>query len=276
MRTTVVIATRNRADDLARTLTRLCELRPSPRIIVADNGSRDDTARRVRDEFPGVRLIRLPENVGMAARNLGVEAADTPYVAFCDDDSWWEQGALSQAEVLFDAYPRLGLVAATTLVGPEARRDPVCDLMADSPLGTSPDLPGPVVLGFLACSAIVRRSAFLDAGGFNPLLYFGAEEKLLAYDLATRGWGLCYVDRLRAYHHPSSVRPPAAWRRRIERRNNALITWMRRPVGDCVRAAGGLLRDPVAAAGALRRLPRALGARRALPQHVEQQIQELA
>ncbi|WP_298178549.1 glycosyltransferase [Saccharomonospora sp.] len=276
MRTTVVIATRNRADDLARTLTRLCELRPSPRIIVADNGSRDDTARRVRDEFPGVRLIRLPENVGMAARNLGVEAADTPYVAFCDDDSWWEQGALSQAEVLFDAYPRLGLVAATTLVGPEARRDPVCDLMADSPLGTSPDLPGPVVLGFLACSAIVRRSAFLDAGGFNPLLYFGAEEKLLAYDLAARGWGLCYVDRLRAYHHPSSVRPPAAWRRRIERRNNALITWMRRPVGDCVRAAGGLLRDPVAAAGALRRLPRALGARRALPQHVEQQIQELA
>lgn len=276
MRTTVVIATRDRVDDLTRTLTRLRELQSMPSIIVVDNGSSDDTARRVADDFPGVRLIRLPENVGMAARNLGVEAADTPYVAFSDDDSWWEQGALTQAEVLFDAYPRLGLIAGTTLIGPHERRDPVCEQMAASPLGTAPDLPGPLVLGFLACSAIVRRSAFLDAGGFNPLLHFGAEETLLAYDLAARGWALCYVDRVRAHHHPSSRRPSAVWRRRIERRNNVLITWMRRPVGDCVRTAGTLLRDPVAGAGALRRLRRAIGTRRPLPHHVEQQIRELA
>ncbi|WP_197320351.1 glycosyltransferase family 2 protein [Saccharomonospora sp. NB11] len=276
MRTTVVIATRNRVDDLTRTLTRLRELSPTPPVIVVDNGSRDDTTSRVRHRFPGVRVIRLPENVGMAARNLGVEAANTPYVAFCDDDSWWEQGALTRAEVLFDAYPRLGLVAATTLVGPERRRDPVCDAMATSPLGTAPDLPGPRVLGFLACSAVVRRSAFLDAGGFDPLLHFGAEEKLLAYDLAARGWELCYVDRVRAHHHPSTVRPPASWRRRIERRNNVLITWMRRPLSDCARTAGIVLRDPLAAAGALRRLPKALRSRRPLPAHVEQQIRELA
>ncbi|WP_024876015.1 glycosyltransferase family 2 protein [Saccharomonospora piscinae] len=276
MRTTVVIATRDRADDLARTLTHLRALRPAPPVIVVDNGSADDTASRVRDGFPGVRLIRLPENVGMAARNLGVEAADTPYIAFNDDDSWWAQGALPQGEVLFDAYPRLGLLAATTLVGPQERRDPVCALMADSPLGTAPDLPGPRVLGFLACSAVVRRSAFLDAGGFHPLLYFGAEERLLAYDLAARGWELCYVDRVRAHHHPSANRPSASWRRRIERRNNALITWMRRPLGDCLRASGGLLRDPLAAAGALRRLPSALSSRRPLPRDVERRIRELA
>ncbi|EID53093.1 glycosyltransferase family 2 protein [Saccharomonospora xinjiangensis] len=276
MRTSVVIATRDRARDLANTLTRLRALNPVPPIIVVDNGSTDDTADRVRAGFPGVRLIRLPENVGMAARNLGVEAADTPYVAFSDDDSWWAQGSLTQAEVLFDAYPRVGLVAATTLVGPECRRDPVCDEMAGSPLGTAPDLPGPRVLGFLACSAVVRRSAFLDAGGFNPLLHFGAEEKLLAYDLAARGWELCYVDRLRAHHHPSANRPSVSWRRRIERRNNVLITWMRRPAGDCARTAGLLLRDPLAAAGALRRLPGALGARRRLPDHVERRIRELA
>ncbi|MEY7970635.1 glycosyltransferase family 2 protein [Saccharomonospora xinjiangensis] len=276
MRTSVVIATRDRARDLANTLTRLRALNPVPPIIVVDNGSTDDTADRVRADFPGVRLIRLPENVGMAARNLGVEAADTPYVAFSDDDSWWAPGALTQAEVLFDAYPRVGLVAATTLVGPECRRDPVCEEMAGSPLGTAPDLPGPRVLGFLACSAVVRRSAFLDAGGFNPLLHFGAEEKLLAYDLAARGWELCYVDRLRAHHHPSANRPSVSWRRRIERRNNVLITWMRRPAGDCARTAGLLLRDPLAAAGALRRLPGALGARRRLPDHVERQIRELA
>ncbi|WP_026453429.1 glycosyltransferase family 2 protein [Saccharomonospora iraqiensis] len=276
MRTSVVIATRDRAPELARTLGRLRAVRPAPPVIVVDNGSGDDTAERVRRDFDGVRLIRNPENVGMAARNLGVEAADTPYVAFSDDDSWWEPGALAQAEILFDAYPRLGLIAATTLVEPERRPDPVCGVMAHSPLGTAPDLPGPLVLGFLGCSAIVRRSAFLDAGGFSPLLHFGAEEKLLAYDLAARGWALCYVDRITAHHHPSAVRPPGAWRRRLERRNNALITWMRRPAGDCVRALGPLVFDPMAGAGALRRLPSALRARRRLPHEVERQIRELA
>jgi hypothetical protein len=42
--------------------------------------------------------------------------------------------------------------------------------------GAAPDLPGPSVLGFLACSAIVRRSAFLDVGGFDDILFFVGEE----------------------------------------------------------------------------------------------------
>ncbi|MDO0931403.1 hypothetical protein QQY66_06815 [Streptomyces sp. DG2A-72] len=34
--------------------------------------------------------------------------ADTPYVAFSDDDSWWTPGALRQAADLLDVHPRLG------------------------------------------------------------------------------------------------------------------------------------------------------------------------
>lgn len=275
-RTTVVIATRNRADELARSLGELFRLRPTPPVIVVDNGSGDDTPSRVRREFPEVRLIRLAGNAGVAARNIGVRLAPTPYVAFSDDDSWWEQGALPQAETLFDAYPRLGLLAATTLVGPQGEPDPVCALMADSPLGTEPDVPGPLVLGFLACSAIVRRDAFLDVGGFSELLHFGAEETLLSYDLAARGWALSYVDRIRAHHHPSPARPPSRWRRGLEVRNNALIALMRRPVPACLRSLGPLLREPSAAAGALRRLPHALGQRSRLPRRVEDQIRALA
>ncbi|MFC4000862.1 glycosyltransferase family 2 protein [Prauserella oleivorans] len=276
MRTTVVIATRNRAAELARTLDHILALRPAPPVIVVDNASTDDTAHRIRRDYPAARLIALPGNAGAAARNVGVEAAETPLVAFSDDDSWWAPEALPQAEILFDAYPRLGLLAAHTLVGPGEKSDPVCALMADSPLGTAPDLPGPCVLGFLACSAIVRREAFLQAGGFSPLLHFGAEEKLLAYDLAALGWGLCYVDRVVAHHHPSATRPPQAWRDRQEKRNNALIAAMRRPWRECARAALPLLRDPATAGAVLRRLPRALADRRPLPRDVEHQIRELA
>ncbi|MEV6625953.1 glycosyltransferase, partial [Amycolatopsis sp. NPDC051114] len=221
-RTTVVIATRNRAGELARTLTQLSSLEPRPPVVVLDNASEDDTAE-VAGRYGNVRVIRLPQNLGAAARTLGVIVADTPYVAFSDDDSWWAPDALSEAERIFDEHPRTGLLAARTLVGPECRDDPVTPDMERSPLGHPDGAPGPLVLGFLACSAIVRRTAYLQVGGFSPLLHFGAEEQLLAYDLAARGWDVCYVGHLRAHHHPSRSRPPSSWRRRAELRNRLLI-----------------------------------------------------
>jgi GT2 family glycosyltransferase len=279
--TTVVIATHNRSSELARTLRELRALRPAPPVIVLDNASTDDTADRVRD-FAGVRLVRLPRNAGASARNVGVALADTAFVAFSDDDSWWAPDALVRAEAVLTENPRIGLLAARTLVGPEQRPDPTNRLMADSPLGREPDLPGPSVLGFLACAAVVRVSAFQQVGGFNPLLHFGAEEKLFAYDLAAHGWALCYVDEVCAHHHPSAARAPAATRRRLEQRNNTLIAWLRRPLPIGVRAVRELLRsvrtDPgamLALAGALRRMPKAVQGRKPLPRPVESNIRLL-
>ncbi len=85
--TTVVIATRNRADELAGTLRELSAMDSPPPVIVLDNGSADHTAE-VAASFDQVRVIRSPRNHGAAARNQGVIAAQTPYVAFSDDDSW--------------------------------------------------------------------------------------------------------------------------------------------------------------------------------------------
>ncbi|MEV6441451.1 glycosyltransferase [Amycolatopsis sp. NPDC051716] len=274
-RTTVVIATRNRATELARTLGRLSSLDPCPPVIVLDNASEDGTAE-VAGGHPNVRVIRLPQNLGAAARTLGVIVADTPYIAFSDDDSWWAPDALAEAERIFDEHPRTGLLAARTLVGPECRDDPVTPEMERSPLGHPAGAPGPLVLGFLACSAIVRRTAYLQVGGFSPLLHFGAEEQLLAYDLAARGWEVCYVGRLRAHHHPSRSRPPSSWRRRAELRNRLLIAVLRRPPRVCRReVARTLVRAPGAVLGAVPRLPRALSSRRVLPAHVEHQARTL-
>ncbi|HEX2145454.1 MAG TPA: glycosyltransferase family A protein, partial [Glycomyces sp.] len=98
-RTTVVIATRNRGAELEKTIVDLCGLDPAPPVIVLDNASTDDTADRLRalaERYPQVGGFRLYANRGTAARNLGAVAARTPYVAFCDDDSTWEPGALER------------------------------------------------------------------------------------------------------------------------------------------------------------------------------------
>lgn len=238
----IVIATRNRCADLIGALDRLRALAERPPIVVVDNGSADGTAAEVRRRFPDVRLLALGVNRGAWARTEGARRLSTPYVAFSDDDSWWAPGALDRAVALLDTCPRLGLIAGRVLVGPEEREDPVCRLMAGSPLPRPDALPGPPVLGFLACGAIVRREAFLGAGGFHERFGIGGEEELLALDLATAGWWLAYVPDIVAHHHPSARRSHAA-RRERQLRNALWAAWLRRPWPGALRRTARLLRD---------------------------------
>lgn len=270
----VVIATRDRVEDLLATLTRLRALPEQPPIVVADNASSDGTAEAVRRRFPEVEVLELPVNLGAAARNLAACTLPTPYLAFNDDDSHWAPGALARAAEHFDARPRLGLLAGRVLVGSEQRLDPTCAVMAASPLATRPGAPGPAVLGFIACGAIVRREAFLAAGGFEARLGIGGEETLLAVDLAAAGWELAYVADVVTHHHPAAggTRPG---RRAQEVRNALWSDWLRRPARPAVRGTARAMRraagDGETARGvaeALRGLPWALRERRPVPAHV--------
>src|SRR5579864_48488 len=98
-RTTVVVAPRNRAPLLALTLSRLTALPEQPRIIVVDNNSTDETSQVARGAGVQVRVITLTENRAAAGRNVGVESATSPYVAFCDDDSWFAPDSLATRQI---------------------------------------------------------------------------------------------------------------------------------------------------------------------------------
>jgi GT2 family glycosyltransferase len=264
---TVVVMTRDRWPDLRRSLP----LHEAP-VIVVDNGSSDGTAGLVRRYFPHIEMVRLSRNLGAVARNIGVERARTPYVAFADDDSWWAPGALAEAAQVLDAHPRLAVLAGRMLVGEDEHPDGICAEMAASPLGRSGDLPGPSVLGFLACGVVVRRDAFLAAGGFDDVVFFMGEEERLALDLATLGWGLAYVDHVVAHHHPSPSRDTVARQARAQR-NRLLTAVLRRPWPVCLGTVRAELRGGPAGRMAVRQalvaLPRALRRRRRVPPHVE-------
>jgi GT2 family glycosyltransferase len=281
-RISVVVATRDRRDELLATLARIVALPEAPPVVVVDNGSRDGTVAAVRAAFPAVRVIALGRNAGAAARTAGTAAAGTPYVAFCDDDSWWAPGALTRAADLLEADERIALVAARVLNGPEERLEPTCALMACSPLTPWPGLPGPRVLGFVACGAVVRRTAFLAVGGFLESFGIGGEEELLACDLAAAGHALVYAGDVVAHHHPSARRDRAA-RRATVARNALWFAWLRRPAGPARARTAAALRaarhDRDARRGllaALRGLPWVLPARRPVRGILAGELERLA
>ena len=264
---TVVVITRDRWHDLRRTLPR----HEAP-VVVVDNASSDGTPGLVRMHFPDVTVVELPRNLGAVARNVGVAQARSPYVAFADDDSWWAPGALDAAVRHLDRHPRLAVLVARVLVGEADDPDPLGAVMAASPLGREADLPGPSVLGFLACAAVVRRDAFLDCGGFDDLIFFMGEEERLALDLASAGWGLAYVDDVVAHHHPSPARDSVDRRARASR-NRLLTAVLRRPWTVVLRAVvHDLCSGPagwLAVGRVLRVLPTALARRAVVPPAVE-------
>ncbi len=275
-RVSVVVATRDRPAELIHTLDRLAGLRPRPPVIVVDNASSDGTAGVA--EEAGARVVRLPRNEGAAARNVGAKMAGTRYVAFSDDDSWWAPGALRRAADVFEAYPRLGLIAARIVVEPDGRLDPTCEAMRDSPLDSDGPLPGPPVLGFLACGAVARRSAVLACGGFHARYGFGGEEHLLSVDMAAAGWALAYVDDVVAHHEPESG--PRSWQGTHELRNKLWSTWLRRPLAQAARrtmslAVGGNGHGVPALLAAMRGLPWVLRERRVIPDDVERDLRML-
>src|SRR5688500_11708356 len=57
-------------------------------LVVVDNGSRDGTARWVRDELPDSRLVVLDHNLGFAGgNNVGLRAARGDLLVLINNDT---------------------------------------------------------------------------------------------------------------------------------------------------------------------------------------------
>jgi GT2 family glycosyltransferase len=274
-RVAVVMITHNRCEEVLRSLEHLTSLPEQPPIVLVDNGSKDGTAAAVARRFPHVEIVDAGGNLGAAGRTLGVRRVEAPYIALCDDDTWWDPGGLARAADLFDAHERLAIVTARVLIGPEEREDPICAELERSPLPAQPGMPGPSLLGFLAGACMVRRAAFLAVGGFPRDVFLGGEEELLAVDLAARGWWLCYIPELVVHHYPSPRRDVKTRRAHLVR--NALwFAWMRRPLGSALRrtlrAARAAPWDSASRVGfvaAMAGMPRVLRQRRVVPPEIE-------
>lgn len=87
----------NREDFIGRALDSvLGQVHPADEIIVVDDGSTDRTVEIARAYGSRVRVIEAAHGGAGVARNLGVAAARSDFIAFLDSDDFWEPEHLAR------------------------------------------------------------------------------------------------------------------------------------------------------------------------------------
>ncbi|ROL57274.1 glycosyltransferase family 2 protein [Bacteroidetes/Chlorobi group bacterium Naka2016] len=209
MKVSVVIVTRNRKDDLIRTLEAYKnQTYPDKEIVVVDNCSTDGTKETIPSLFPDVKYIWLPENFDIRSIILGVYWSSGDIIWRCDSDSFPESNqAFEQVVEILQKYPEIDIIATEDV---EVRRG--YQVWNWYPLKVNhenvpPD--GYVSNGFCGTGAAIRRKVFETIGGFNG---FGYEE----YDFAARaiiaGFNIRYFPNIRTLHFASTTERDVAYR----------------------------------------------------------------
>ena len=163
----VVIPCYNRAKTVEHAVVSVLAqpLAPS-RIVLVDDGSRDDTARvllALEREHASVQAVLLPRNAGAsAARNAGLALAREEWVAFLDSDDVWLPNA---AEALLRAGDESDVVVG------RFRRAWPCGDLGDPECGweSGEALAALALNGAIGPSwSIVRRAVAQRVAGFDP------------------------------------------------------------------------------------------------------------
>jgi GT2 family glycosyltransferase len=171
-------------------------------VIVVDDGSSDDTAKRA--DAAGARVVRLPRNVGPgAARNAGVAVAEGDAVVFTDADC--EPTPLFLAaltEQLRD--PEVGGSKGVYLSRQRALIARFVQLEYEIRYRHTARQPTVDFVDTYACC--YRRADIARVGGFDPRLR-ACEDQELSFRLADSGVRVRFAPDARTYHlHSESLR----------------------------------------------------------------------
>lgn len=201
---TVVISTRNRVQILTSALDFLVNLKTRNdlirEIIIVNDCSDDETARVVKDQFEGVRLITTPERAGIPkARNLGANEAETDYLWFLDDDGLPETQSLPYLVEYLTQHKKVAAVGYEVV-------EVNGDMSAVKEKADRANTPSPVKIQpkphytFCGGAVLVSRCAFIEAGMYPEGFFYSGEEDDLSARLFSRGYRVMKSENAKFYH----------------------------------------------------------------------------
>lgn len=253
LRFSLVVATVGRRDELQRLFdSLLAQTERRFELIVVDQNADD----RVAALLPGlgragvaVQHLRTPVRNASAARNLGLRTARAAWVAFPDDDCWYEPDTLARAAQRLDADD-----APDALVGcwVELRMPPPqLSLQAWRHFRGGPAC---MIAQFMRAEAVRRWGGFDD--GIGPgRWYGGGEETDLLLRALQAGGRWVHEPAVRVHHAYGPGQRPLGWREQLSRSRGTGALYAKHRLSPWV-IVRGLLAPPLLV---LLRRPDALG-----------------
>lgn len=185
-------------------------------VIIVDNASEDGSQAYIREHFPEMRLIELPENRGFTgACNTGMEAAKGDIIALLNNDTEVDPNWASAIVDAFQRHADVGLVASKMLLF--NKRDHIhtagdgftTDGQAfnrgvwqkDEGQYNTEEF----IFGACGGSSAYRREVLDEVGLLDDDFFFLLEDVDLAWRAQLRGWRTLYTPKAIVYHHLSAT-----------------------------------------------------------------------
>jgi len=229
MTISIMITTRNRAEDLRRTCRVLRELQPAPfEILITADGCTDNTLEVVKAEVPEACLwINEVGGGSVAARNRMMREAAGDLVLSLDDDSYPEQkDCLARIIPLFSGNPKLAVAHFPQ------RTDEYPESLKQVDFG-----PVRLTRSFANSGAVLRRSIYLQLPGFEPCFFHAYEEPDYALQCVANGYEVCYNPSITIRHHYSGQARNEIRTHHRHSRNEFWSTILRCPFPYCLGMA---------------------------------------
>lgn len=215
----IVIVSWNGKGDLLECLSSLQKLvPPRPWIIAVDNGSTDGTSEAVRERFPEVELLSLPENLGFAGgNNRGIETAlagGGEYLCLLNNDTAVAPDFLKALLQAAGEYPRAGVFGSRILY--RSRPETVWSqgISVDRLTGRVraahhnrldrevPDYPEEVD-GVSGAAMLLRAETLKETGLFDEDYFLCFEDLDLCLRAREKGWEVRTAPASRVFHSVS-------------------------------------------------------------------------
>jgi GT2 family glycosyltransferase len=175
---TVVMLTYNRWDLTRQALSLLAEAtEPRYEVVIVDNASTDGTVDKL-GQVRGAQVLRNPRNLGFGpANNQGAAMARGRYLLLLNSDAWVRPGWLAPLVEVAEGDLSVAAVASKLLY-PDGRlqeagsivwRDARVRNYGDGDLPSRPEYLFRRAVDYASAACLlVRRSAFIAVGGFDP------------------------------------------------------------------------------------------------------------
>ena len=181
-------------------------------VILVDNASTDGSLALVAERFPEVRGVGVGENAGPArARNVGMEAARTPWVLALDNDVVVPPDLLGPLVAAATSRPDVAVVQPRSVFAAEPTRvhyDGGALHYAGlfslrnwyRPLAQADGGAVAEVGGFVSLCALVERRALLDLGGYDERYFILFEDLDLSHRLRLAGRTILCAEDVAVLH----------------------------------------------------------------------------